>query len=109
MGRSMTVADEEGLMAGWMRDAGFVDVTETRVKVPLTGWSEDPKMKDIGRFNHVAIDQGLEGYALFMLTSIMGWSVDECTAFVAKFRKAMKSKKNHPYFEACIVYGRKPE
>jgi len=61
MGRSLTVVDDEGAMVGWMKDAGFVDVTETRIKVPITGWSDDPRQREIGRFNHAAINEGLEG------------------------------------------------
>ena len=39
----------------------------------------------------------------------MGWSAEESQVFVAQMREAMKSRKNHGYFEVAVVYGKKPE
>jgi hypothetical protein len=31
-----------------MKDAGFVDIVEKRYKLPIGGWSSDPKYREIG-------------------------------------------------------------
>lgn len=31
-----------------MKDAGFVDIVEKRYKLPVGGWSSDPKYREIG-------------------------------------------------------------
>jgi ubiquinone/menaquinone biosynthesis C-methylase UbiE len=52
-------------------DAGFEDVNCVKYKVPVGGWSSDPKMKEIGRWNFLHCYQGAEGWALYMLTQVM--------------------------------------
>ncbi|KAG5929940.1 hypothetical protein E4U60_007237, partial [Claviceps pazoutovae] len=36
---------------GWMRDAGFTDVTETRFGIPTNPWAKDARLKKMGRLN----------------------------------------------------------
>jgi hypothetical protein len=55
--------------------AGFVDVVEHKYKVPVGGWSSDPKMKELGRWNALYFDQGIEGMCLFLLNRVMGVSI----------------------------------
>jgi hypothetical protein len=31
-----------------MKDAGFVDIVEKRYKLPIGGWSSDPKYREVG-------------------------------------------------------------
>lgn len=55
-----------------MERAGFVDVVEMRMKWPMRGWSSDKKMKELGRWNQLRINQGIEGFAMRMLTHVGG-------------------------------------
>jgi hypothetical protein len=55
-----------------VKGADFVDVVETRTKWPMNGWSSDPKMRELGRWNQLRVTQGIEGFALRMLTAIGG-------------------------------------
>ncbi|RDW65126.1 hypothetical protein BP6252_10777 [Coleophoma cylindrospora] len=89
--------------------AGFVDVVETKYKLPVGPWMEDPKWKDLGRWNLLYLDEGLEGMVMFVLLKIMGWSYEEMAVYVGNMRKALRSSKNHGYYEIVVVYGRKPE
>ncbi|KAG9248808.1 S-adenosyl-L-methionine-dependent methyltransferase [Calycina marina] len=36
--------------AKWLAEAGFVDITEVRIPVPINSWPSDPKFKEIGRY-----------------------------------------------------------
>lgn len=38
---------------------------------PIGGWSSDPKMKDIGRWNLLQFTQGVEGFVLFLLKDVL--------------------------------------
>lgn len=51
--------------------AGFQDVVETIYNVPLGGWAADTKLRDLGHWCLLAIDLGLEGYAMAMLTRVL--------------------------------------
>lgn len=58
-----------------MIKAGFVDVVEKKYKMPVRGWSSDPKLKEIGRWNALYFQQGIEGMCLYLLNVIMGVSI----------------------------------
>jgi hypothetical protein len=60
----------------YISDSGFVDIKETKYKLPIGGWSSDPKMKDIGRWNLLQFTRGVEGFALFLLKDVMQVSIN---------------------------------
>ena len=82
-----------------MDEAGFVDVTEKKFRLPMSGWPLDPKLKEIGQYVQLFVDGGLEGFGLYLLTQIMGWKYEECQVFIAKMRKALRDKSLNPYYE----------
>jgi hypothetical protein len=51
----------------------------------------------------------IQGYALFMLTQVMGWSPEQTRVYAAVFRKQLRDKGCHPYFNWRSVCARKPE
>jgi hypothetical protein len=84
---------------GWMQAAGFNSVQESWYKVPVRGWSSDPHMKELGKWNLLHCTQGAEGWGLFLLTKVLQWKVEEAQVFIAKFRNGLKDKSVHAYFE----------
>jgi hypothetical protein len=56
----------------FMEDAGFINVVEKKYKMPVGPWSSDPRMKEIGRWNLMHCFTGAEGWALRLLTMVMG-------------------------------------
>ncbi|KAI4657319.1 uncharacterized protein J4E79_007392 [Alternaria viburni] len=95
-------------LSTYIRNAGFKDVEERVYKVPVNGWPADPHMKELGRWNLLHITQGAEGWGLYLLTKVMGWTVDEAQIFFAKFRSGVKERKVHAYFEVVVIHARKP-
>ena len=95
-------------LSTYIRNAGFKDVEERVYKVPVNGWPADPHMKELGRWNLLHITQGAEGWGLYLLTKVMGWSVEEAQIFFAKFRSGVKERKVHAYFEVVVIHARKP-
>ncbi|KAJ4299604.1 hypothetical protein N0V90_004850 [Kalmusia sp. IMI 367209] len=89
--------------------AGFVDVHEKIVKVPIGPWPKDPKMKEIGRYQREHMAIGIEPYTLGFLGKILGWSEAECKIMIAKVREEVRDKSLHMYIRFYFVYGRKPE
>jgi hypothetical protein len=69
IGKTMKTAT---LMADWIKDAGFVNVVEKKFKWPLGPWSSDPKLKEIGRWNLLNWEEGLEGWTLAHYTRVLG-------------------------------------
>ena len=92
-----------------MEKVGFVNIHETKFKVPVGGWSSDPVLKAVGMYNGLFIDQSLEGFALFIFKQVLGWEYDEIMEFVGEMRRQLRNQKTMPYYELHVVYGQKPE
>ncbi|KAL8846452.1 MAG: hypothetical protein Q9221_008460 [Calogaya cf. arnoldii] len=48
--------------------AGFVDVVQVSMKWPIGPWMEDKHMKELGMWNALRLDTGLEGYVMRLFT-----------------------------------------
>ncbi|SPO06363.1 related to methyltransferase [Cephalotrichum gorgonifer] len=108
LGKTLKIG-RDSRMRDYMAEAGFVNCTERKFRLPINGWCRDKKLKEIGMFVHMFVDQSLEGFALFLLTKIMGWKYEECQVLVAQMRAAVKDTRLQPYYEVTLVYGQKPE
>ena len=65
----------------WVRDAGFVNVTEKKVAIPHNIWPKDERLKKIGALNLMQWEQGLEAISIGCLNRSMSdqpaWTVEE--------------------------------
>ena len=95
-GKSLRTVDES---KGGIEAAGFVNVTEHRWKVPIGGWAADKKFKEIGLYNRLHWEQGIEGWSIYLLTTVLEWSMDEVQVYLAKMRAALKDRRIHAYQE----------
>lgn len=71
-GKTMQIQEK---MKNLMEEAGFVDVVEKKFKWPIGAWSNDQKLKDIGRWNMYHWKEGLEGWTMALFTRVMGVSL----------------------------------
>lgn len=51
-----------------LKDAGFVNVEERIVKIPIGSWPKDKKLKTVGLYACASLVDGLEGLSLAPLT-----------------------------------------
>ena len=96
MGQTFEVIDDDNWV-GWMREAGFQEVQSRAFKTPVGAWPADERQKEIGRFNRFGLETSLEGYALYLLTSVLGWGYEEVQVWLAKVREALRNKRYHGY------------
>lgn len=71
LGKTFRIAD---LAKGYMQEAGFQNVTEERFKLPVGPWSKDARLKKLGMWNLAHCEAGIEGWAMALLTRLMGVS-----------------------------------
>ena len=71
IGKTFEIAEN---MAGLIREAGFVEVVEKRYKWPVGPWSSDPRLKEIGRWNLLNWEEGMEGWVMAAYTRVLGVS-----------------------------------
>ena len=72
IGMSFSILDE---MEGYLKEAGFEDVTLHAYRWPVGPWSKDPKLKELGKWSQLHLLEGLEGMVMALLTRVMGVSV----------------------------------
>lgn len=104
-GKTLRICDEAKQK---MIEAGFVDVVEHRFKCPIGPWAKDPHLKELGRYNRLQWEEGIEGWTMFLLTRVLGWTKLEVDIYLAQMRAGLRDPKIHAYQEMTVVYGRKP-
>ncbi|KAK2018692.1 methyltransferase domain-containing protein [Colletotrichum eremochloae] len=93
----------------WVREAGFVNITHKKYKMPVGPWPKDPYYKEIGMCNLIQILDGLEAFSLRLFCGVLGWTKDEVLLMLALVRKELKAGVFHARFDLHVVYAQKPE
>ncbi|KAI0538717.1 S-adenosyl-L-methionine-dependent methyltransferase [Xylaria digitata] len=99
---------EEDIQVKAMQAAGFVDLKVYNMKTTLGPWPADPKHKEIGQYARLALEQDVEGFIMYMWTTVLGWTREEITVYAAHLRRELRSPNFHAYYPQRVVVGRKP-
>ena len=95
-GRPLSIVDDD-VFANWLRDAGFPEVHTKPVITPIGDWPAEKRMKEVGTFNKLAAEMGLEGYVLYLMTTVLGWDYATVQVWLAQVRAALRNKSQQPY------------
>ncbi|KAF4624581.1 hypothetical protein G7Y89_g13588 [Cudoniella acicularis] len=96
-------------LASQMRDAGFVNVEEIVLKLPLGTWPKDKVLKRTGLYWRVNISDGLRNICSRVFTRGLGWKMEAIDVYLIEVRKSLHDASKHVYFPLYIVVGQKPE
>jgi hypothetical protein len=55
----------------FMEEVGFINVVEKKYKLPIGRWPADPRMKELGTWYRAYFEDGMEGYAMALLTRVL--------------------------------------
>jgi len=100
--------DVTPFLKSYMEGAGYVNVQEVRLKIPLNSWPKDRKLKDMGKLMLLSMLDALEGFSMALFTRVLGWTAERVNAFLEEVAKDLRNRKYHIYTYCCIVYGQKP-
>jgi SAM-dependent methyltransferase len=67
-GKTFRIAD---MTKELMEAAGFVNITYRTFKWPIGPWPQDRKLKEIGAYNRLAWEDGMNGWVLFLFTKYL--------------------------------------
>ncbi|KAJ9616526.1 hypothetical protein H2200_000245 [Cladophialophora chaetospira] len=95
-------------MKHMIEEAGFVDVQEQKVSMPLGPWARDPKFKEIGEHFEKFYKTGLQGWLMQIWTRYLGKTAEEVNEACAKAFQEINNRHGYWYFPLVIVIGRKP-
>ncbi|KAF3019014.1 hypothetical protein E8E14_013172 [Neopestalotiopsis sp. 37M] len=93
MGRDIDVARK---YKGWLQQAGFVDVVEKKILLPMSPWPQDAQFKEIGRWQMQNMIEGTRGVGWKML-SAAGMASGEIEALVSEVLAELRCRDNHSY------------
>ncbi|TEA11438.1 putative methyltransferase tdiE [Colletotrichum sidae] len=81
-----------------LQQAGFVGLTRRDFIWPLNTWPKDDKLKEMGMWQFVNLDMGLEGLSLGLFTRVLGWSQADVVTLCEEVREDLRNKKMHAYW-----------
>jgi hypothetical protein len=96
-------------LSSQMRDAGFTNIKEVILKLPLGVWPKSKILKRAGLYWRVAISDGLMNISTRVFTAGLGWSRERLEVYLIDVRKSLHDSSKHVYFPMHIVVGQKPE
>jgi hypothetical protein len=92
----------------YMHEAGFEDVTERRIYVPVNPWARGKKNKLLGAISLQNLSEGIASLSTAAFTRVLGWSPERLEVFLAGVRNDLRNKHIHAYGTVYFAYGRKP-
>ena len=92
----------------WMKEAGFINVRESRYSIPTNDWPKDPKLKELGSWQCSNLRKGLQGDSLALFTGPLGRSKEDLDDFLAEVKKDITNRKIHAFSMLVVVIGQKP-
>lgn len=98
----------EGQLAAMMQAAGFVNVTERVLHVPIGTWPKNKVLKTVGLYWRTILLDGLQAIALGPLTRGLRWKREEVEVFLTSVRRAYHDNAALMYMPLHVVYAQKP-
>jgi hypothetical protein len=92
-----------------VKDAKFVNATESTFKLPLGPWPLDKKLRTVGLYNRSIFGDGFQGVAMRPCTQGLGWSAADVELFLVGVRKSLFDVHQHAYVPFHVVTAQKPE
>ncbi|PLB34189.1 class I SAM-dependent methyltransferase [Aspergillus candidus] len=87
---------------------GLTEVDARMIPLPLSAWSTDPRMREIGAANSENTRRLLHALALFPLTQRRRMPLDQYQALVARAQEEARTPSLKAYFPLYVCIGRKP-
>jgi len=87
--------------------AGFVDIRQEVLMLPLGTWHPRREMKELGSYGLLNMLDGVEGFTLKLFTKYLGWSEEKCQQLIHDVRTEFK-RGVKLFTKQFIVWGRKP-
>ncbi|ETS00108.1 S-adenosyl-L-methionine-dependent methyltransferase [Trichoderma reesei RUT C-30] len=90
-----------------MRRAGFANVTERVLHVPIGTWPKNKVLKTVGLYWRTILLDGLQAIALGPLTRGLGWNREQVEMLLIEVRQAYFDNAPLMYMPFHIIYAQK--
>lgn len=76
-----------------LRQQGFADIRETKIRLPFNTWPQSAHEKDIGRWYSLCLCEGLEAMSLGPFTRVYHWPADDVRRLCKEVRQLIINKR----------------
>jgi SAM-dependent methyltransferase len=83
--------------ATYMREAGFVDISENIFKVPASPWPKDRRLKQIGALEMTNVMEGAEAFGFRVFHQVFGWSKEQIELVLIDMKRDVRNRAFHQY------------
>ena len=73
-----------------MENAGFENVVVQEFQIPIGVWPTSSKLREVGKFQLVAMLDGIEALTLALWTRYLGWTEENVQVYLASVRRELK-------------------
>lgn len=73
-------------MKRWYEEAGFVDVQEKIIRMPMNQWPRDRHAKALGKMSEANLLAGLGAFTMGPFSRVFGWNMTEIEVRVNQSR-----------------------
>ncbi|UKZ55351.1 hypothetical protein TrVGV298_009172 [Trichoderma virens] len=101
-------AVSDGRLSDMMHRAGFTNVTERVLHVPIGTWPKNKVLKTVGLYWRTILLDGLQAIALGPLTRGLGWNREQVELLLIEVRRAYFDNAPLMYMPFHVIYGQKP-
>ncbi|KAG4440046.1 hypothetical protein IFR05_004496 [Cadophora sp. M221] len=93
----------------WYEEAGFVDVQEKIIRMPMNPWPRDKHAKALGKMSEANLLAGLGAFTMGPFSRMFGWNMTEIEVYLVNVRRSISDRNVHAYLKVYVVWGRKPK
>ncbi|KAL2195340.1 S-adenosyl-L-methionine-dependent methyltransferase [Corynascus similis CBS 632.67] len=92
----------------WMIDAGFENVEEKVIRIPIGPWVKDPVLKELGRFEQLHMQMSVASHTPALLTRVFSWTEQQVQLLIEGVRREFRSKDLRLITCYRFITGRSP-
>ncbi|KAL7923393.1 S-adenosyl-L-methionine-dependent methyltransferase [Trichoderma austrokoningii] len=96
-----------GRISDMMQEAGFTNVTERVLHVPIGTWPKNKVLKTVGLYWRTILLDGIQAIALGPLTRGLGWNREQVEVLLMEVRQAYFDDSKLMYMPFHVVYGQR--
>jgi len=93
----------------WMADAGFVDVREEIIKVPIGKWAKGLKLKEIGTVHQTQMQMAIPAFTVALYTRVLGYTLEQTQAVMEGVAREFLDHRLHLYVRWHFLCGQRAE
>ncbi|KAK4186712.1 S-adenosyl-L-methionine-dependent methyltransferase [Podospora australis] len=104
-GKQINVANKH---KEWMIEAGFEDVQEKVIRIPIGPWAKDPWLKELGKFEQLHMQMSVASHTPALFSRVHSYTEQQCKVLIEGVKREFRSKDLRLITVYRFITGRNP-